>query len=169
MKSTFAMMCLAATCTAAFGQTKENFMQQQAYAEMQRVSGQVDILQSNLNDLQLRMSKLEGGNDSKGIYQEIEALKASVADLRRELQNQRAEIVKDLSGRISKISAAAAPAPAPKPPPKKVEIRGEHIVEAGDTLSFIAQTFGTTVEKLKEVNNLKSTNLRIGQKIYLPK
>ena len=35
-------------CTMAYGQGRESFMQQQAYAEMQRVSGQVDVLQSNL-------------------------------------------------------------------------------------------------------------------------
>ena len=42
-KKAMAAACLAA-CAAAFGQGREGFMQQQAYAEMQRVSGQVDVL-----------------------------------------------------------------------------------------------------------------------------
>ena len=157
-------------CAVAHGQGRENFMQQQAYAEMQRVSGQVDVLQSNLGDLQRRVGALEGGGDaSKGIRQELDALKASVAELRRQLQSQRGEIVKDLSGRIAKMQTAA---PAPKPAePKKVVI-GPHVeytVQSGDTLSIIAQAFNTSVGKIKEMNNLKSDNLRIGQKLNLPK
>ena len=158
-------------CAMAYGQAKENFMQQQAYAEMQRVSGQVDVLQNNLTDLQGRVRTLEGGGDaSKGIRQELDALKASVAELRREMQNMRGEIVKDLSGRIAKMQAAA-PAPAPKPTVTKVVIgpHQEYTVQSGDTLSLIAQAFGTSVGKIKEMNNLKGDNLRVGQKLNLPK
>ena len=145
-------------------------MQQQAYAEMQRVSGQVDVLQNNLNDLQQRVGALEGGNDSKGIRQEIESLKASVAELRRLLQEQRGEIVKDLSGRIAKMQAATPP-PPPKPTVTKIVIgpHQEYTVQSGDTLSLIAQAFDTTVAKIKVMNGLKNDNLRIGQKLKLPK
>ncbi len=161
--------CLAAS-SAAFGQAKDNFLQQQAYAEMQRVSGQVDVLQSNLNDLQKRVGALEGGGDAKGIRQELDSLRESVAELRRMIQNQRGEIVKDLSGRIAKISASQ-PAPAPKPVEKRVVIgpHKEYVVQSGDTLSLIAQAFGTTVPKIREMNDLKNDNLRIGQKIKVPK
>ena len=155
---------------SAFGQGKESFLQQQAYAEMQRVSGQVDVLQNNLGDLQRRVGVLEGGGDSKGIRQEIDALKAAVSDLRRELQNMRGEIVKDLSGRIAKIQAATPP-PPPKPTVTKVVIgpHQEYTVQSGDTLSLIAQAFDTTVAKIKEMNGLKSDALRVGQKLKLPK
>lgn len=164
-------VCLTACCSS-FGQGKDAFLQQQAYAEMQRVSGQVDVLQSNLNDLQRRVGALEGGGDSKGIRQEIESLKASVADLRTAMRNQRDEIVRDLSARLAKMQAAApAPAPAPAPTPTKVVIgpHQEYTVQAGDTLSLISQAFGTTVAKIKEMNGLKNDNLRIGQKLKLPK
>ena len=167
VKNMMMAMGLAAA-TAAFGQGRESFMQQQAYAEMQRVAGQIDVLQSNLGELQTRVGRLEGGGDSKGIRQEIDALKAAVADLRRELQSQRGEIVRDLSGRISKMQQSA---PAPKPVEKRVVI-GPHIeytVQSGDTLSLIAQAFNTSVTKIKEMNGLKNSNLRVGQKLNLPK
>jgi len=152
---------------AAFGQTKENFLRQQAYDEMQRVSGQVDVLQSNLNDLQTRVGRLEGNGSANGIRQEIEALKSAVAELRRELQAQRGEIVKDLSGRIAKMQ----PAPAPKPEKKTVTIgpHVEYVVQSGDTLSLISQAFGVPVNKIKEMNALKGDGLRVGQKLNLPK
>lgn len=166
-KKAMAAACLAA-CAAAFGQGREGFMQQQAYAEMQRVSGQVDVLQSNLNELQARVGRLEGNGETRGIRQELEALKAAVADIRRELQAQRGEIVRDLSGRIAKMQQ-----PAPPPPEKRVKVftgpHAEYVVQSGDTLSLIAEAFGTTVSRIKEMNGLKNDNLRIGQKLNVPK
>ena len=162
--------CLSA-CAMAFGEGREDFMRQQAYAEMQRVSGQVDVLQSNLGELQNRVGRLEGGSNSQSLRQEIEALKAAVADIRKQLRAQRGEIVKDLTGRISKMQQQVVPAPRPAAPTEKV-VMGPHVeytVQAGDTLSLISQAFNTSVSKIKEMNNLKSNNLRIGQKLNLPK
>ena len=157
-------------CAAAYGQGKESFMQQQAYAEMQRVSGQVDVLQTNLGDLQRRVGALEGGgDDSKGIRQEIDSLRTQIGELRREMQGLRGEIVKDLSGRIAKMQAAVAPAPRPAPEKIVIGPHQEYTVQSGDTLSLIAQAFGTTVSKIKEMNGLRNDNLRVGQKLNLPK
>ena len=168
-----AAAALVAVSAAAFAQGRDDFMRQQAYAEMQRVSGQVDVLQSNLGDLQRRVGKLEGGGDTRGIRQEIEALKAAVAELRRELQSQRGEIVRDLSGRLAKIQAASTPPPPPPPPRQpKPAYSGpckEYVVESGDTLSLIASAFNTSVSVLRSMNNLKGDNLRIGQKLLVPK
>jgi len=168
MKKTLFAMCLSAG-VLAFAQNREGFMQQQAMAEVQRVSGQVDVQQSNINDLQRRVGALERGNDNRAMRQEIESLKNAVAELRRMVQNQRGEIVRDLSGRIAKIQT---PAPAPAPKTEKKVVIGAHqeyTVQPGDTLSLIAQAFGTSVSKIKEINNLKGNNLRVGQKLNLPK
>ena len=170
MKGIFVVSACLAACALAHAQGRDEFMRQQAYAEMQRVSGQVDVLQSNIGELQRRVGKLEGGGDTRGLRQEIDALKAEIASLRRELRSQRGEIVKDLSGRMAKIQQATAPAPAPRQ--QKPSYAGpckEYIVEGGDTLSVIAEAFGTTVQKIREMNGLKSDNLRIGQKLLVPK
>ena len=157
-------------CAAAYGQGKENFMLQQAYAEMQRVSGQVDVLQTNFDGLQRRIGALEGGGDeSKGIRQEIDSLRTQIGELRREMQGLRGEIVKDLSGRIAKMQSAVAPAPRPAPEKIVIGPHQEYVVQSGDTLSLIAQAFGTTVAKIKEMNGLRNDNLRVGQKLNLPK
>lgn len=149
-------------------QGKESFIVQQAYAEMQRVQGQISVLQSNLNDLQERVARMESGNDSTGLRREVEALKAEVASLRRQLGSQREEIVRDLSGRIAKMQ----PSPAPRSESPRRTVIGPHneyVVEAGDTLSLISQATGVPIRKIKEMNGLKSDNLRIGQKLMLPK
>ena len=167
---TVAVVAAGMAAMTALSQGRDSFVQQQAYAEMQRVSGQVDVLQNNFDDLQRRVAALERGNGTQDLRQEIEALKASVAELRRQLQSQREAIVKDLTGRIKTIQAAQTPPPAPKETPKKVVVgpHREYEVKAGDTLSLIAEAFGTTVSKIKEMNGLKSDMLRIGQKIMVP-
>ena len=43
-----------------------------------------------------------------------------------------------------------------------------YTVKAGDTLYGIALANGTTVEKIKDINNLTKNNLSIGQKLLLP-
>lgn len=166
MKKIFMMISLLAG-GVVFAQGNGNFMQQQAFAEMQRVSGQVDVIQNNLSDVQQRLSRLEGGGDASNIRQEISALKAAVEDIRQEMRRQREEIVKDLTARISKVGQSA-PAAAPKAKPQ-MAISGTYTIQSGDTLSVIAKAFDTSVKALKEANNLSSDNLRIGQVINIPK
>ena len=147
---------------------RDAFVKQQAYAEMQRVLGQVDVLQGNFEDLSARVRRIEGADGSKGLQAEIDSLRAQIADLKREMAAMRGEIVKDLTAKIVQIQNAQPPAP----PPSKPKVIGPHFeyeVVAGDNLSIIAHAFGTTVDKIKEMNSLKNNNLRIGQKLMVPK
>ncbi len=157
----------------AFAQGKESFIVQQAYAEMQRVQGQISVIESNLNDLSARVAKLESGNDSAGLRREVEALRAEVASLKRQLGTQRTEIVNDLSGRISKMQAQqASSSRGGTTPPKKPVVVGPHreyVVESGDTLSIISEATGVPIKKIREMNGLKGDLLRVGQKLMLPK
>ena len=169
MKNVIAIIAALPLAVFAQQQGREAFMQQQAYAEMQRVSQQIDVLQNNFDELHRRVLKLEGGGDTRALKAEVESLKATVADLKKQVAGMRGEIVSDLSTRIAKIQKESAP---PPPPPQKKVVIGPHQeyeVQAGDTLSLISQAFGCSVKKIKEMNNLKNDNLRIGQKLMLPK
>ena len=155
---------------AAFAQSgsREAFLKQQAYNEMQRISGQIDVLQSNQDDLAQRVSKVERSKDEvDSLRSEIAALRASLEQMRREVAAQRGEIVKDLSARIAKLPTAAS-APA-RSAPSYAGPYIEYEVAGGDTLTVIAKAFNTTVQKIKEMNGLRNDNLRIGQKLNIPK
>jgi len=162
----FACVAMAAGAAVAQQSSKDAFMRQQAYAEMQRVSGQVDVLQNNIDDLQRKVSRLESAKANDSIRAELDALKASVSDLRTEMRNMRQEIVRDLSARLSKISVPE------KPAPQKPSYTGpcqEYKVRSGDTLFVVAMAFKTTVQKIREMNGLKSDVLRVGQTLLVPK
>jgi N-acetylmuramoyl-L-alanine amidase len=51
--------------------------------------------------------------------------------------------------------------------PYNKEFSNYYIVQKGDTLWSIAKKYGTTVEKIKDINNLKSNLLSIGEKLLL--
>ena len=54
------------------------------------------------------------------------------------------------------------------PTEPEIELENYYTVKAGDSLYAIANRNNTTVDKLKELNNLTSNNLSIGQKLILP-
>ena len=164
-------LAIALVPALALAQGKEGFVVQQAYAEMQRVSGQVGVIQSNVNDLQSRVSALESSDGEKGLRREVEALRAEVASLRQQLARQREEIVRDLSSRLAKMQTAPASSSRQQEPAKPV-VTGPHreyVVESGDTLTIISQAVGVPVKKIQEMNGMKNDRLRVGQKLVLPK
>jgi LysM repeat protein len=56
-------------------------------------------------------------------------------------------------------------------PFKKVENMSlsQHIVAKGDTLYNISKRYGLTVEELKKINELGSSNISIGQALSITK
>ena len=66
-------------------------------------------------------------------------------------------------------SPAARPAAPAKPAAPAYSAYYEHVVEAGQTLSFIAKGYDTTVPKILAANpGLSAAKLRVGQKLIIP-
>ena len=154
---------------AQSGAGRDAFLKQQAVAEMQRVSAQVDVLATNQEELSDRIRKTEAmKSEIESLKAEVAALKGAISELRREMGGQREEIVRDLSKKIATIQPPA-PKPTPTPKPRPTGPCYEYTVQQGDTLSLIAKAFGTTVQKIKDLNGMKSDALKIGQKVNVPK
>ena len=47
-------------------------------------------------------------------------------------------------------------------------VPGTYMVESGDSLSVIAETFGAPLAELKSLNNIQSNTIRIGQSLIIP-
>ncbi len=163
-------LLLSAVASAQQRQSnRDTFLKNQAYSEMQRVLAEVDVIQSNYEDLSARIRRIEGADGSKGLKAEIDSLRAQISDLKREVASMRSEIVNELTAKIVKLQKMQPSAPPP-PQQKKIVIgpHKEYVVQSGDTLSFISQAFNTTVRKIKDMNNLKGDSLRVGQKLMIP-
>jgi len=140
---------------------------QQAMALAQQLAGQVDIIQNNVDDHAARLSKLErknGNADAAALQARVAALEASNAELRRKMDGLRSEITADLTRKIEQIMKSQ---PKPKPQPTVGPYK-EYVVQSGDTLSLVAEAFNTNVRTIREMNNLKNDNLRVGQKLKVP-
>jgi membrane-bound lytic murein transglycosylase D len=49
-----------------------------------------------------------------------------------------------------------------------IQVAGDYKVKSGDTLGAIAKRFGTSVAAIQSANNLKSSQLKIGQSLSIP-
>ncbi len=66
------------------------------------------------------------------------------------------------------VVAAAQPKPATTVAPAPLTASKTYIVQPGDTLWSISRKYeGLTIEKIKELNNLSSTNIKPGQQLIL--
>lgn len=66
---------------------------------------------------------------------------------------------------VVQIAQQAAPEKSSKA--KTASATTTHVVKRGETLSRIASRYGTTVQSLKKRNNLKSDNIREGQRLKI--
>ena len=186
------LLCLAAVACAAAAFAQEDarsaYQMRQAVQEVQRLSSQFDQMQNGMESLTVRMRKLEGANASGDLRAEIGALRSELNELKRRQEAMRGEIVAEISKKMADLIAKNRPAPPPPPPastrvgkgshtaapPPEAAPSGptgpyfEHIVEPGETLSYIAKECNTTVHKIKQYSGLKSDVLRVGQKLLIP-
>ena len=176
MKMTKKILMVGAAAAAAWvgaapGDGHDAFLVNQAMAELQRVSGQVDVVQANCDALDRRIANIESGKGDIGaVKRDIDSLRRDIDSVRREMSSMREEITRDLTKKVAAMLKSAAPAPEPRPAPRPQPPQNcrSYTVQAGDTLSLIAQAFKTTVPQIKELNRLKNDNLRIGQELLVP-
>lgn len=152
-----------------------------------------DALAARMSRIERAAKSGEGDTEA-----EISALKSQIEQLKRDMHRMREEIVSDISKRMADLMAkqnaraayaaqqeAYTPPRAPArqarggkanpPPPQQTAPSAptgpyyEHIVEAGQTLSAIAEGYGTTLKKVLAANpGVKPSTLKVGQKIIVP-
>lgn len=98
-----------------------------------------------------------------------------VDNLGNDVASRPEEVEEDTAEEVEETVVEVAPKPQPKPAPKKAAPAAKKkqassqpqtiTVMKGDNLSKIARRHGTTVDKLRKINNMKNDNLRAGQKL----
>ena len=94
-------------------------------------------------------------NDLRALEDRIQAVDAA-------RQADKKAIIDQLAKELSSLSSGRTVS-------KPASDSKEHIVQKGETLSAIAKTYSVSVTELKRVNGLTGDDIKIGQKLTIPK
>jgi LysM repeat protein len=145
-------------------QRQQDAARQQAtsrYAEerVKRLQGQVESIE--MENARLLQELQQVRNEVRSYSSQISQLNSNMQALEAKQARETQEVISRVEGLLKKTVASRPSAPS----------RGagrEHVVESGHTLSAIAQAYGTTVGAIKKANSLKSDNIYVGQKLFIP-
>ena len=133
----------------------------------------VDDLTRRLTGITQQMQQNQGQALAQIQARAESALQAAEASAKA--AREQAEYTKRVASRppapapAAPTSPAARPAVPAKPAAPAYSAYYEHVVEAGQTLSFIAKGYDTTVPKILAANpGLSAAKLRVGQKLIIP-
>ncbi len=119
--------------------------------------------------LQAQVESLESENVQ--LAQEIQQLRADIRSVSGSVNSLESKQAREMKELIKRVEALLKKSMASRPSSSGPTYSGpgrEHVVQSGHTLSAIAQAYGTTVKAIKQANNLKSDNIRVGQKLFIP-
>jgi LysM repeat protein len=142
----------AARQQAAVRHTEERFL---------RLQGRVESIEMENARLMQELQQLRA---------EVRSFNTQLSQINGSMQSLDAKQAREMQELIKRVEALLKKSVASRPPPASSS-RGpgrEHVVEAGHTLSAIATAYGTTVNAIKQANNLKSDNIYVGQKLFIP-
>lgn len=167
-------MCLFSLFLAGFVLLPPAPAADQGYAALEE---KLNRLGAQVEDLQVQQAKAQKDIDRlSGELQELRRVAAtgggvSPADLKavedrlqaldNARQKDRQAIIDTLSKELAGLSTGKKPAPAAD--------AKEHTVAKGETLSSIAKSYKISVADLKKANNLTGDDLKVGQKLTIPK
>ncbi len=128
---------------------------------VRNLQGQMESVSTDYGRLMQQIQQLQ---------EQIRACNSQIAQLNSNMQALEAKQAREMQETIDRVQKLLARTAASRPAPS-TSSHGpgrEHTVEKGHTLSAIAQAYGTTVEAIKKANNLKSDNIYVGQKLFIP-
>lgn len=132
---------------------------------LQALHAKLDALEQQQTSLAMRVGALERGT-GVATKDELAALRTDLNAIQARQEKMRGEIVSDLSERMAKIAKTQEKPQKPQPQQKSGY---NHVVEAGETLSAIAEAYNVPVKTIMKANNVSDpTKLRVGQKLFIP-
>ena len=126
------------------------------YQQLQKA---IDKFQTDL--IELRKAIAAGGGAAP---EELKKLEDRIAAVDAARQKDRQAIIEQLAKELSGTGAGKSPGKS-----TPATDTGEHVVAKSETLSSIAKTYGITVVDLKKANSLTGNDIKVGQKLVIPK
>jgi LysM repeat protein len=132
-------------------------------ARLQQLEVQVDSTTAARDDMYQRLDDVQAGMDaqSRRYSDRINDLEARVVAEGGEREAMRKALVDQLTKQVTQIVERHVPS-------QPAQSGYEHTVRRGETLSAIAQAYGTTIGAIKKSNRLKSDRIRVDQKLFIP-
>ncbi|MEG1552080.1 MAG: LysM peptidoglycan-binding domain-containing protein [Kiritimatiellia bacterium] len=174
----FLFLFLLVIGTVAFAQRGTISPSQQAYAQQSQILREMQISLQTFNSrleameqqqlsLSARVASLEREN---GVVtkEDIAALRSDLVTVKSAQASLRDEITADLVKKITALQMRQQSArEIEKPAPQKSGY--SHTVEAGQTLSAIAQHYKVTVKTIMRANKITDpTKVQVGQTLFIP-
>jgi LysM repeat protein len=76
-------------------------------------------------------------------------------------------LIPGVAGPVTTSPAPTSPAPAPTTPPQQLPGAFTYVVQRGDNLYRLSLRFGTTIARIKQLNNLTGDIIYIGQVLVI--
>ena len=146
--------------------SQENVAKDAQIAELQKMlTMQETRIQGIEKDLIMRLEQLRKALESEQVSRRKD-LETAVGSMAAEI-SKLDKVATNASAVANAASAAAARRQQPPPPAYSGSYK-EIDVKRGDTLSVIAQAVGVPISTLRQINNLKSDTIFVGQKLKIP-
>ena len=143
--------------------------------ELRRMNDRLLASEAQVGDIQRTAFNAEANRPAPASAAEVAALREQLDALQRQVRAldaaraaDKREIYDDITKKVTELVKKVTPA---APPAKKAapQTGYEHVVQAGESLSAIAQAYGVKMDAILKANNIKNADaIRIGQKLFIP-
>jgi len=149
-------------------ETQYQYLEERLRTLTEKVAALEQNTQRELGDIQTRLAQLQSGASGQASAAELQQLRAQIQQLQEQQARDKQVILDQLAKEISGLASRRS-APPPPPTGAGAELGYEHLVQRGQTLTDISKAYGVSVAAIKKANNLTSDNIRVGQKLFIPK
>lgn len=144
--------------------------------QLTRMSNSIRQTQEQYSTNMQQISALQGQIAS--LNQQIQALDNEVESLKQQVALERQARQEDMDRLLQQVAKETAAAirsstsssgGSRSSGPATAGEFYEYTVESGATLSAIAKAYKVSVDSIRKANRMKDDNLRVGQKLFIPK
>lgn len=174
-------LILGTGCMATSGQAAHREVNQREdylllEEKLRRVQGDMETMSMQLEQLRGDIQRIQSDSahatDARtaSLRTGLGSVEDRISRLESQRETDRREIIDSLSRKVAELVNAASPPPSNRRSSAAASGYGfEHTVETGETLSRIAQAYGSTVSAIMKANNIQDPDsIRVDDRLIIP-